>query len=63
MVFDDGFGYTQKIISRQGMRYDEYSCMWAMLIEELNGQADKVISIPGDKTSALRRGSIQLLNI
>jgi hypothetical protein len=35
-VVDDGFGYMQKVITRQGVGDDKYSCMQAVLIEKLD---------------------------
>jgi hypothetical protein len=63
MVFDDGLGYTQKVISGQGMRDDKYTRVRAMCIEELDCETDKIVSVTGYKTSALRRGPVHLLNI
>jgi len=54
MVFDYGFGYAQKVISGQGVRDDKYTRVLAMLIEELDCETDKIVSVTGDKTSALR---------
>ena len=42
---------------------DKYSSMWAMLIKKLNSQEDKVISVAGNKTPALGRGSFQLFHV
>ena len=63
MVFYDGTDYERKFIARQCMGNDEQSGMRAMLIKELNGQADEVVSVSCYKTSFFRGSPLKLLPV
>ena len=63
MVFSDSAGYEREFIAGESMRNDKDSRMRTMLIEELNSEADKIISVAGYKTSAFRYCPFKLLSV
>src|SRR3989339_478707 len=63
MVFSNSTSYEREFITWESMRNDKDSGMRTMLIEKLNGEADKIISVAGYKTSAFRYCPFKLLSV
>ena len=53
-------GYPRKLVPGEGIRNDEHSTVGALVIKESNREPDKIIPVPGDKTSFLRGCKLKL---
>jgi len=58
--FFNQIGYSGELVSRDGMRDDEYSTMGMTAIEKLESHSDEIVSIPGYQASLLTGRKLQL---
>jgi hypothetical protein len=56
-------GYPGELVTRQGIRDYHNTPMGPLVIKELLGKADEIVSVSGDQTPFLARRKFQLLPI
>lgn len=59
----EGAGNSGKLISGNGVRYDEHPIMGTIIVEELERELDEIISVPCHQPSLLPGCKLQLFKI
>ena len=53
-------GCSRELISGEGVRNDQHSTMWALVIEESNRESNEIIPVSGHQTSFFCRCKLEL---
>ena len=61
--FLDQARYSRELVPRESVRDDKHSAVRTLIIEKLNRESYKIISIPGHQTSLLISSKLKLLSI
>jgi hypothetical protein len=62
-VFSEQIGYLGELVARYGIRNNQQSIMRQIVIKKLNGQANEMVSVSGNKASFFASREPELIYI